>query len=211
MEWLIPNSYTGLNHLAPLDILMANEKRRPIYYAMTTSPDTYVISWNTSVATEGVAERLMTDMKWSAGPYGIADTEVNLAFWRKKMRLENKDKLLGSESEIMYNIHFRSLYGLAVALESKGDTVAALEVLSMLDQGLPDEQSSRGYTWFQVVNLLAKCGNLEQAEKIGLQIIGNYDRKTARKSDAGMESSARIQLKIVAEQYKLEKLKQKLR
>lgn len=169
--------YLGKQELIILDMLQTNDWKRPIYYAITVSPDQFVklnpyfqqtgmayqiVPMNTqgtvrSINTEKMYDNVMNKFKWG----GVNTPGIYLD--------ENVMRMCKS-----YRI---ALFGkLAAALIAEGKNDKALNVLDKSMEVLPPENVPLDYSALSLAEMYYQLGQKEKAETIYTAIADNAMR-----------------------------------
>ena len=180
MAWSVGKRMLYKNDLMVLDLVAHNDWKRPIYFAVSVSPDAYV-GLEKFFRLEGLAYRLVpvkTDN--SSGYYGYVDTD------KMYDNLMNKFRFGGIEKESMYldegilrmAMNLRIQYArLAEALIAKGEKEKAKKVLDKCLESLPKSNVPYNIVMMQYVDMYYKLGDKENARMISESLIEEFKEK----------------------------------
>ncbi len=156
-----------------LDLILANNWERPIYFNNTSLLGTN-LEFRQNVVQEGNAYRLLPLVSSSANEE-LVNTEVmydnmmNNFHWRG---LDNPDVYYNDDYRQSVLNHRSSFNSLARNLISEGKTDQAREVLTKSLELIPDEAITFDYVIAQTVSLLFEVGEDERATEIA-QMLGD--------------------------------------
>ena len=141
IRWEINRQAIEKNNLMILDLLATNNWKRPVYFVMTTSPDTY-LGLEGYFHLEGLAFRLLpVKARKDDGQTGEVNTDAmyeNLMTRFKWGEMNNPSVYL-DESNVRMVMNLRNLFGrLATALLKEGKKEQARKVLDRCLEIMPD-------------------------------------------------------------------------
>ncbi len=159
--------YLGKQELAVLDMLVTNNWERPIYYAMTVSPDQFV-KLDPYFEQTGLAYRIVP--KLVKGTSEDINTERMYDVLMNKFRwggIENPGVYIDENVRNMGKNYRNMLFSrLSESLCEKGDSVKALNVLDRGMEVLNPENIPMDYSGLSMAELYYKLGQKEKAEEI---------------------------------------------
>ena len=144
INWKISRSYVLKNDLMMMDLLAHFDWNRPIYYAVTTGPDSY-LNLNDYFSLEGLAYRLVP-IKSPQNPNPNLEGKVNTDAMYKNLMDKFKWGGMGSkyniymdENNLRMTTNLRLQFSnLADALITEGDTTRAEKVLDKCMNVMPE-------------------------------------------------------------------------
>ena len=140
-----PN-YVTKNHYAVLNMIANNKWERPIYFAVTTGPDSY-LGLQEHFRLEGLAYRLVpfkSPKSDNPNLYGSVGTEIMYRNVMDKWEWGNMDNVVDgvymdhNNLRMVRNIRLQ-MCNLSAALLEKGDPERAMEVLDEMLRAMPEE------------------------------------------------------------------------
>jgi len=180
IEWAAPGSYLGKNDLMVLDLLANNNWKRPIYFAATAPPSSYLnlapylqqeglayrlvpIKQNeqesqqeTRVATDIMYDNFMNKFKW--GSMDIKGTYLDNVFL----------------SSCALNVR-RSAGTLAAALVDEKKNDKAIKVLDKCMEVTPQENVPFDATVYSITLAYYQAGAMEKANGLSKRLFDNYE------------------------------------
>jgi hypothetical protein len=180
IEWTAPGSYLGKNDLMVLDLLANNNWKRPIYFAATAPPSSYLnlapylqqeglayrlvpIKQNeqesqqeTRVATDIMYDNFMNKFKW--GSMDIKGTYLDNVFL----------------SSCALNVR-RSAGTLAAALVDEKKNDKAIKVLDKCMEVTPQENVPFDATVYSITLAYYQAGAMEKANGLSKRLFDNYE------------------------------------
>lgn len=180
VEWRINKSYLLKNNLMQLDLLATNNWERPIYFAVTTGPDSY-IGLQEYFKLEGLAYRL-TPVKSpkSRNPnlYGSVDTEAMYSNVMEKFRwggMDSDEQIYMDENNLRMTNNLRLQFSnLAeqLIIEQKEDK--ALNVLDKSIEVMPDHNVPYDKLMVPIAENYYEIGENEKANEITQVVFDRY-------------------------------------
>jgi hypothetical protein len=182
------------------------EEGRPLCYSLTCPPPTYQ-TWQ-HLALEGLVYRYNHQkQELSAGLSFAVAEDRGLDLWLHTFRFDAPDAPLPPEMRPFYYTHLIAGRDLLQALHQSGRCKEALALAALLDKHFTDTMTPRDSEWLKVAETLAACGNVEDAERIGLQVWDNFRMKKLGKEALKNRDIVLLQLKGIGAKYGVEKLK----
>jgi len=180
VEWRIDRSYLLKNNLMQLDLLATNNWERPIYFAVTTGPDSY-INLENYFKLEGLAYKL-TPVKSpdnrNPNLYGKVDTEKMYENVMEKFRwggMDSDNQIYMDENNLRMTNNLRLQFSnLAeqLILEQKEDK--ALEVLDRSLEVMPDHNVPFDKLMVPIAENFYELGENEKANEITKIVFDRY-------------------------------------
>lgn len=181
IQWDVPKRMLLKNQLMVLDLLANNDWTRPIYFAVTTGPDSY-LGLEEHFQLEGLTYRLIP-IKTSAGPnpnlQGRVNTEIMYDNIMNKFRWGGLDEfeLYMDENNLRMTNNMRLQFSnLAEALVQEGKKEKAIAVLDRAVEVLPDKNVPYSRIMLSFIDLYHKLGEVEKASAINDRLMEIYDR-----------------------------------
>lgn len=182
IEWNIKGNYVLKNDLAVLDLLATFEWDRPIYFASTTGPDSY-IGLENYFRQEGMAYRLV--------PIKAENTDGNPGFVETDILYDNvmnKFQWGGMESSDIYmdetnrrmTMSLRILFNrLASKLIEEGNSADALKAMDKAFEVMPDKTVPYDIFVMFLVENYYKLGEFEKANAITSRLVEIFSKDAA--------------------------------
>ncbi|MFN8352530.1 MAG: DUF2723 domain-containing protein [Flavobacteriales bacterium] len=143
VKWSLKKQYLLKNHFTVLDILANNDWKRPVYFAVTTGPDSYINLQN-YFRLEGLAYRLVPKFAKQASPnsYGSVATDImynNVMTKFKWGGMDSEAPIYVDENWLRMATNLRlQMATLADALVKEGDKEKARQVLDLCMEKMPE-------------------------------------------------------------------------
>lgn len=179
LQWTINKNNLYKNDVMVLDIIAANNWERPIYFAVSVSPDSY-LGLEKYFQLEGLAYRVVPiETANSAGVYkGIVNPDImydNLMNKFKYGNLSQQGVWVDTDLRRMVSNFRQNFSRLAEALLARGDKKRAAEVLQRMEEVFPDSQIPYDMFMYTVVGNYYDTGDYEKAnaftEKLANRIV----------------------------------------
>lgn len=176
VEWSINKSMVQKNDLMMLEMLASFDWKRPIYYAITTGPDSY-LNLMEYFQLDGMAYRLVpirTVENDFLGTYGNVNTDILYDKLMNKFRYDGlNDPSLYFDQFHMHSIrNYRSNFAkLATKLAEEGKNEKAKAVLDRAFEVLPEETVSYDFYVVPLAEAYYKIGETEKAKEITKRMI----------------------------------------
>ncbi len=185
VEWRIDRSYLQKNHLMVLDLLATNDWERPIYFAVTTGPDSY-LSLEEYFKLEGLGYRL-TPVKNPKNPnpnaYGGVNTDVmydnvmNKFVWGG---VDSERQIYMDENNLRMTSTFRRQFAtLADQLIVEDKIEKARNVLDKSVEVMPDHNVPYDYFMMPIAENYYKIGDFEKANEISEILFTRHEENFA--------------------------------
>lgn len=183
IEWSIKGSYILKNDLAVLDLLATFGWDRPIYFASTTGPDSY-IGLENYFRQEGMAYRLVPIKaeRSSDGNPGFIDTDILYANVMEKFQWGGMDvnDIYMDETNRRMTMSLKILFNrLASELIAEKDNDKAKEVMDRAFEVMPEKNVPYDiFTMFLVENYY-KLGEFEKANAVTARLVDIFSKDVA--------------------------------
>lgn len=183
IEWSIKGSYILKNDLAVLDLLATFDWDRPIYFASTTGPDSY-IGLENYFRQEGMAYRLVPIKaeRSSDGNPGFIDTDILYANVMEKFQWGGMDvnDIYMDETNRRMTMSLKILFNrLASELIAEKDNDKAKEVMDRAFEVMPEKNVPYDiFTMFLVENYY-KLGEFEKANAVTARLVDIFSKDVA--------------------------------
>jgi hypothetical protein len=178
IEWTINKSYIMKNDLIILDILSANDWKRPVYFAITTGADSY-LGLTDYFQLEGLAYRLVPYKAISYdGQTGEVNTDImyeNLMNEFKWGGMEEGDIYMNENNRRMcmnFRNNFSRLSGEFIRL---GQKEKAVEVLDRCIEAIPEKNVPYNYFVLSIAENYYRLEEFEKGNKIMGSLIDRYE------------------------------------
>jgi len=173
IRWEVKDHAIEKNNLMILDLLATNNWKRPVYFVMTTSPDTY-LGLEDYFHLEGLAFRLLpVKARKDDGQTGEVHTDVmydNLMN-RFKWGDMNKPGVYLDESNVRMVMNLRNLFGrLSAALLREGKKDQAKKVLDRCLEVMPDSKVRYDFFSVPIAEGYYKIGDKAKADEIAQKL-----------------------------------------
>ncbi|MGB0839914.1 MAG: hypothetical protein ACPGXL_07230 [Chitinophagales bacterium] len=173
LRWQLNKTSLYKNDLMVLDIINANNWERPIYFAISVSPSSY-LGLEKYFQLEGLAYRLVPIEAPKDGVYsGRVNTEIMYNNLMNHFRFGNiKDADVFSNSDLRRMIfNFRGNFArLADALNEKGQTQKGAEVLRRSMEVMPDSAAPYNVFMYSTVRSFYATKDYESANQLTRQV-----------------------------------------
>ncbi len=183
IEWSIKGSYILKNDLAVLDLLATFGWDRPIYFASTTGPDSY-IGLENYFRQEGMAYRLVPIKaeRSSDGNPGFIDTDILYTNVMEKFQWGGMDvnDIYMDETNRRMTMSLKILFNrLASELIAEKDNDKAKEVMDRAFEVMPEKNVPYDiFTMFLVENYY-KVGEFEKANAVTARLVDIFSKDVA--------------------------------
>jgi MFS family permease len=179
MRFQVRSNAIEKNSLVVLDILAANNWKRPVYFVLNAGPETY-IGLDQHLFVEGFACRVLpVNARLSNnGETGEINTEIMYDNMMNKFKwgnVSNKKVYLDEQNQRLV-LSYRSMFGrLADALIQEGKKDSARKVLDYCMKIFPDEISRYDYFSIGVAEGYYKIGEAQKGDQICQLILKRLD------------------------------------
>lgn len=181
VEWRIDRSYLLKNNMMVLDLLATNNWERPIYFAVTTGPDSYIGLENYFML-EGLAYRL-TPVKSAPNPnpnmHGSVDTDKMYDNVMNKFKwggMDGEKEIYMDENNLRMTLNFRVQFAnLADQLIQEERIDMARDVLDKSLEVMPDHNVPFDRLMVPIIENYYKIGDYEKANALLEQVFERYE------------------------------------
>ena len=209
LDWTVDKTYIMKNDLIILDILAANDWKRPIYFAITTGNDSY-IGLTPYFQLEGLAYRLVPYKAQSFdGQTGEINTNVMYENLMKKFVWGGmeKGKIYLDENNRRMCMNFRNNFSrLAEEYIRLGQNDKAKEVLDRCVQVMPENVVEYNYFMIAIAESYYKIKAYEKGNNIIRILVNNYDEELRFYTTLKGEQRKSLQSEIDRDKYILQQL-----
>jgi tetratricopeptide (TPR) repeat protein len=180
LNWEVRKNYVLKNDLMILDLLAANDWKRPVYFAVTTGADSY-LNLDKFLQLEGLAFRLVpiesTPQEMASGGPRIAEDIMYknvMGFANGGM---NQDGVYLDENCLRMASNMRIQIGqLASTLSDKGKKAQALKVLDKAMADMPEKNVPYDATMYSICLAYYQAGNVQKASEIAKRLFDIFER-----------------------------------
>ncbi len=171
LKWSLKKQYVLKNHFMVLDLVANNDWERPICFAVTTGPDSYVNLQN-YFRLEGLAYRLVPIYAKQQNPntYGSVGTDVMLKNVMEKFKwgnMDTQDKIYLDENVLRMTTNLRlQLATLADALVEEGRKSEAKQVLDLTMEKMPERNVPFDRIMLPIIEAYYNAGDTATANTI---------------------------------------------
>ncbi len=175
--WKFPGDDMYKNDLAVMDMIGTNNWDRPVYFASTVPPSSYM-GLDDLFQLEGLAYRIapLDSTGTRSQDIGYIDTRKmydNVMNRFKWGNASDPDVYLDENNRRMFS-NFRRMFGmLAVSLIEEGDSIKAKAVLDRSMEEIPVSKIQHSYYSINLFRAFYKIGDKEKAMEIADDIIDN--------------------------------------
>jgi tetratricopeptide (TPR) repeat protein len=180
VEWRIDRRYLLKNNLMQLDLLATNDWNRPIYFAVTTGPDSYINLQNYFKLT-GLAYRLTpvkSENEGNRSLYGSVDTETMYNNVMNEFRWGNMD---GEEQIYMDENNLRMTNNIRLQFANLADQLIeeekiekARKTLDKCLEVMPDRNVPFDRLMVPIIESYYKIGDTEKANDLLKKVFDRY-------------------------------------
>jgi hypothetical protein len=170
MTWKIKGRYIYKNNLAVLDIIATNNWKRPIYFASTAAPSSY-LGLNDYMQKEGLNYRLVPIRSRSVNPNSLGRVDAEIMYDNMMSKFDwSGVKGFGKNSppghKRMANNYQLQFYTLAETLAAEGDTIKAKEVLDKCTALFPVDGMENTYFFARNIELYLNINALSECKPL---------------------------------------------
>ena len=182
LRWEIKREAIEKANLMVLDLLATNNWKRPVYFVVTTGPETY-LGLDKYLHQEGLAYRLLpVQAKVTEQEVGEVNTSVMYDNLMNKFKFGemNNPKVYLDENNTRMVMNIRSVYArLAAALIAEGKKDSAHKVILRCLEEMPGNTVPYDYFTVSLADGLYKTGDVKTANRIAEQLIAASTEKLA--------------------------------
>jgi len=176
VNWKIDRQVLLKNHLIVLDMLANNNWQRPVYFAVTTGPDSY-INLQDHFQLEGLTYRLVPVLSPNSNPnlQGRVATDIMFNNVTQKFKwgnMETTDPIYLDENILRMTTNLRlQLSSLAEALISEGRKEDALTILNISLDKMPERNVPYDRILLPTVEALYAAGDTAKGDALAERIF----------------------------------------
>lgn len=180
VRWSIKKQYVLKNHFLVLDLLAWNDWKRPIYFAVTTGPDSY-LNLQDHFRLEGLTYRLVPVLDKSPNPntYGSVGTDVMFDNVMNKFTwggMDTEGPIYLDENVLRMTTNLRlQLATLADELSGEGRKDKAKQVLDLAQEKMPERNVPYDRIMLPIVEAYYKAGDTASANRINERLFTIMD------------------------------------
>ncbi len=180
MIWQVGKQALYKNHFLVLDLLAHNNWDRPIYFAVTTGPDSY-INMQDWFQLEGLTYRVSPIMKKSTTPgqYGHVATDKMLDNVTNKFawgNMDTKDPIYLDENILRMTMNLRmQMSALADALTNEGRKEEAIKVIDLAFEKMPERNVPYDRVILPLIEGYYDAGATDKANKLAERLFDIMD------------------------------------
>ncbi|MDG1476607.1 MAG: DUF2723 domain-containing protein [Vicingaceae bacterium] len=178
VEWTVNKSYIMKNDLIILDILAANDWKRPVYFAITTGADSY-LGLTEYFQLEGLAYRLVP---FKAKSYDGQTGEVNAEIMYENLMTEFKwggmreSDLYMNENNRRMCMNFRNNFArLSTEFIRTGQKEKAVEVLDECLEAIPERNIPYDYFMLSIAENYYRLEEYKRGNAIMGSLVDRYE------------------------------------
>lgn len=196
MEWEVSKSYIFRYELVIMDILATNKLERPIYFAVTLSPDAY-FNLDDYMKLEGMAYRLsLTKKDMTNDQFGAVNSSVLYENLMTKFDWNGLNKAASHEKLICLN--YRSNFNrLAESLIKENKQDAAKRVLEKCVEIMPNEIVYYDIFMIPVIECYYKLNEFEKANSMVKVLMYNFNNNVSNYRDITLAEHADHRAKAI--------------
>lgn len=210
IDWELNKNYIMKNDLMVLDLLATNNWDRPIYFAVTTGPDSY-LNLENYFQLEGLAYRLVpiknTPDEQNQGSRVATDVMYNNLMNKFQWGGIDKPGVYIDENILRMVTNLRIQMGtLASALVSEGKKDSAIKVLDKCVEVMPEGNIPYDGTMFSVVVSYYQAGAVTQPNKIAKRLFDVFEGDLKYYYSLGQKDAAQYGREVKQAQDILQRL-----
>jgi len=210
IKWTINKNSLYKNDLMTLDIIAANNWKRPIYFAISVSPESY-LGLDKYFQLEGLAYRLVPvevepiidplTGKPDRSQRGRVNPDIMYDNLMNKFKFGNLgDENVHVDSDLSRMVfNFRGNYArLASALIEKGDNKRAVEVLDRCIEMMPDHTAPYNFYMYTIIEAYFLAGAYDKSNPLAEQVANRlieelkYINKLPKRDQAAYEQELQL-------------------
>ncbi len=184
VRWTINRQYVLKNHFMMMDLLANNDWKRPIYFAVTTGPDSYLNLQN-YFRLEGLTYRLVpvAGKSATANTYGSVATDIMLNNVMTKFRWGGMDHEKGvylDENVLRMTTNLRlQIATLASELAAEGRKEEAKQVLDLALAKMPEHNVPYDRIMLPLIEAYYQAGDTTSANRLNERLFTIMDENMA--------------------------------
>lgn len=197
VRWTINKQYVLKNHFLMMDLLANNDWKRPIYFAVTTGPDSY-LGLQDYFRLEGLTYRLVPVAEKTSNPntYGGVATDImfdNVVNKFKWGGMDHADGVYLDENVLRMTTNLRlQIATLATELASEGRKAEAKQVLDLAQEKMPEHNVPYDRIMLPIVEAYYQAGDSASANRINERLFTIMDENMAWYLSLSPEFAAKV-------------------
>ena len=180
VNWTIERSYVLKNHLMVLDLLAHNDWERPIYFAVTTGPDSYLNLQN-HFSLEGLAYRLVpikSPQNQNPNFFGTVNTERMYEVVTEKFKwggMDSEEEIYMDDNNLRMTTNLRlQMSNLAEKLVEEEKIEKARDILDLAMEKMPERNVPFDRIMIPMAENYYSIGDDEKANHITERLFEIY-------------------------------------
>ena len=210
LRWEYKQNMVEKNNLMVLDLLATNNWKRPVYFAMTMGPDSY-IGLEKHFFLEGLGFRVLPVLSVTDdSQMGEVNSDVMYDNLMNKFKWGNMEnpKVYLDENNLRMTMNFRNAFGrLADQLIREGKNDAARKVLDRCIEVMPDKAVPMNFFSVQVIEGYFKIGDIKKASLLAERFFNLLDEDLAYLFSFADEDLKPFDMDLQEDLMSVEKLK----
>jgi len=180
LRWTIDKQYVLKNHFMMMDLLANNDWKRPIYFAVTTGPDSY-LNLQDYFRLEGLTYRIVPVKSASRNPnsYGSVNTDVMVDNVMNKFKWGGMDYDKGlylDENVLRMTTNLRlQIAALANELATEGRKKEAKDVLDLAQAKMPEKNVPYDRIMLPIIEAYYQAGDTTSANNLNKRLFTIMD------------------------------------
>jgi hypothetical protein len=182
LRWTIDKQYVLKNHFMMMDLLANNDWKRPIYFAVTTGPDSY-LDLQDYFRLEGLTYRIVPVKNASSrnpNSYGSVNTDVMLDNVMNKFKWGGMDYAKGlylDENVLRMTTNLRlQIAALASELAKDGRKKEAKDVLDLAQAKMPEKNVPYDRIMLPIIEAYYQAGDTTSANNLNKRLFTIMDQ-----------------------------------
>ncbi len=184
VRWTINKQYVLKNHFVMMDMLANNDWKRPVYFAVTTGPDSYLNLQN-YFRLEGLTYRLVPVAAKSSSPntYGSVATDLmynNVVNKFKWGGMDYQPGLYLDENVLRMTTNLRlQIATLASELAAEGRKAEAKQVLDLAVEKMPENNVPYDRIMLPIIEAYYQAGDTASGNRLSERLFTIMDENMA--------------------------------
>ncbi|MBP8822622.1 MAG: DUF2723 domain-containing protein [Flavobacteriales bacterium] len=198
VRWTVNRQYVMKNHFLMMDLLANNDWKRPIYFAVTTGPDSY-LNLQDHFRLEGLTYRLVpvAGKSSTANTYGSVATDIMLDNVVNKFKWGGMDHGPGvylDENVLRMTTNLRlQIATLATELAAEGRKEEAKQVLDLAQAKMPEHNVPYDRIMLPIIEAYYQAGDTASANRLGERLFTIMDENMAWYLSLSPEFAQRVE------------------
>ena len=180
VRWTVNRQYVMKNHFLMMDLLANNDWKRPIYFAVTTGPDSY-LNLQDYFRLEGLTYRLVpvAGKSSTANTYGSVATDIMLDNVMNKFKwggMDHADGVYLDENVLRMTTNLRlQIATLATELAAEGRKEEAKQVLDLAQARMPEHNVPYDRIMLPIIEAYYQAGDTTSANRLNERLFTIMD------------------------------------